>query len=59
MKTENKYWIFLENVRRSGVINMFGAAPYLEEIFGLSKKEAREVLADWMANYNPDDYDTE
>ena len=55
--TVNKYWIFLENLRRSGVVNMFGAAPYLEAAYGLDKKEAKRVLLDWMNNYNPEDYE--
>ncbi len=55
-KTKNKYWIYLENLRKSGVTNMYGAAPYLEKSFGLSHKEARDVLSDWMKNYNPEDY---
>lgn len=54
--TDNKYWIFLENLRRSGITNMYGAGPYLQEVFGMSKNDARSVLADWMRNYNPDDY---
>ena len=57
--TTNKYWIFLENLRRSGVVNMFGATPYLEEEFGLSRQEAKEILLDWMDNYNRDDYKPE
>ena len=56
-KTTNKYWIYLENLRRSGVTNMFGAAPYLAENFGLSKYEARKILADWTENYNEKDYE--
>ena len=56
-KTTNKYWIYLENLRRSGVCNMFGATPYIEEEFGVDKKEARTILMDWMNNYNPDDYE--
>jgi len=31
---------------------MFGAAPYLQKEFGMSKKEAREVLAKWMKRFN-------
>lgn len=50
------YWNYLEKLRRSGVINMFGASPYLMEEFGLSRIEARNVLKDWIENYNPDDY---
>ena len=56
-KTTNKYWIYLEQLRRSGVTNMFGATPYLMEEFDLDKKEARKILSDWMENYNRDDYE--
>ena len=49
-------WIYLENLRRAGVTNMFGAGPYLEDEFGISKTEARKILIDWMKNYNPEDY---
>ena len=57
MKTTNKHWIFLENLRRSGKTNMYGATPYLMEKFGLERREAQEILADWMKNYNRDDYE--
>ena len=30
---------------------MFGAAPYLQAEFGLDKREAREVLANWMRSF--------
>ena len=55
-KTKNKYWIYLENLRKSGVVNMYGAAPYLQKTFDLTEKEAKEILADWMKNYNKEDY---
>lgn len=54
--TNNKYWIFLEELRKSGETNMYGATPYLMEAFGLSKNEAIKILSDWMRNYNRDDY---
>ncbi len=54
--TTNKYWIYLEQLRRSGETNMYGAAPYLACEFGLDSRDAREILADWMKNYNPNDY---
>ena len=57
--TDNKYWIFLENLRRSGDTNMFGAAPWLMNAFDLKYDQARNILADWMRNYNPADYDEE
>jgi len=40
-------FIFLDKLRDSGKINMFGAPKILEESFGLSKKEAREVFKAW------------
>lgn len=55
--TTNKYWIFLEMLRRSGVTNMFGAVPYLMDAFDIEYKEAKEILLDWMKNYNRDDYE--
>lgn len=58
-KTQNEYWIYLEKLRRSGVTNMYGAGPYLEAQFGVSRKEANSILADWMINYNREDYDEE
>ena len=57
MATTNKYWIFLEKLRRSGVTNTFGATPYLMEEFGIDRREATKILSDWMKNYNPDDYE--
>ena len=39
---------FLDSLRESGQINMFGAAPFLVDVFGINKFEAREVLAAWM-----------
>jgi len=47
----SEYYSFLDVLRDSGVTNMFGAAPYLVEEFGLKKAEARQVLSDWMKQY--------
>lgn len=42
---------FLDELRESGDTNMFGASPYLQEAFGLEKKEARMILSDWMKSF--------
>lgn len=42
---------YLDGLRESGEINMFSAGPFLELRFNLSKKEAREVLMEWMKTY--------
>ena len=48
---------FLEDLRRSGITNMYGASPYLAEEFGISKKEATEILCLWIENYKREDYE--
>lgn len=55
--TDNKYWIYLEELRKSGATNMYGAVPYLQEAFDLEYEEAKRILVDWMQNYNPKDYE--
>ena len=55
--TNNKYWKYLEELRKSGVTNMFGAAPYLMREFDLDRQEAIKILNDWMHNYNRADYE--
>lgn len=45
------YFEFLESLRQSGVTNMFGAAPYLQNAFGLDKYEAKDILIEWMESY--------
>jgi hypothetical protein len=42
---------FLDELRESGEINMFGAAPYLSNIFDLSEQEARKALIYWMQTF--------
>ena len=48
----NLYFRTLEQIRKSGKINMFGAAPYLMSAFNLPRKEAMSVLVAWMESYN-------
>lgn len=39
---------FLDKLRESGKTNMFGAGPYLEKYFRISRKNAHIVLDYWM-----------
>ena len=45
---EKEVFEFLNELRESAVTNMFGAAPYIQEEFGVDKKTAREYLKKWM-----------
>ena len=52
-------FLFLNRLRESGATNMFGAAPYLEDEFGLERRDARTVLTEWMrwVESNPENRD--
>jgi hypothetical protein len=46
------YYKLLEGIRRSGICNMWGAAPYLAELAGINQRQATEVLVSWISNYD-------
>lgn len=49
-----KYFEYLEELRRSGETNMFGAVPYLQERFlelRHDKKRAKEIWQAWVDSY--------
>jgi hypothetical protein len=48
---EKKYKDFLDNLRKSGITNMYGARPYIESMFEIDKKEATRVLTQWMKEF--------
>ncbi len=43
---------FLDELRESGVTNMFGAAPYIEQEFSVPTEEARQILFYWMETFS-------
>tara|TARA_Y100001968_G_C19444358_1_gene764409 strand:+ start:3105 stop:3287 length:183 start_codon:yes stop_codon:yes gene_type:complete len=45
------YFAFLDELKESGVTNMFGAVPYLMDEFILDKDEALDILSRWMESY--------
>jgi len=47
-----EYKKFLDKLRDSGDINMFAAGTNLQEEFGMTRHEARNVLKEWMDNYH-------
>lgn len=53
MKTVNKDVVFefLDEIRESGSINMFGATPYIIDAFGVSRYEAKDLLLEWMQTF--------
>jgi hypothetical protein len=43
--------VYLDELRDSGIVNMFGARPYLAEAFGIPTRSAGAVLAHWMETF--------
>lgn len=54
---EKKMFDYLNNLRESGITNMFGTTPYLAEEFDIDKRLASSVLSKWMENFNADGYE--
>ncbi len=48
---------FLNDLRDSGAINMFGAVPHIVEEFGVDKYEARDLLKNWMLSFSDRDWE--
>ncbi len=42
---------YLDDLRESGVTNMFGAIPYLVGSFGIENKAANDILGKWMETF--------
>jgi hypothetical protein len=49
--TKHVLFAYLDDLRESGAVNMFGAAPYLSTVFDISAHQAQLVLVDWMTHY--------
>lgn len=45
------YYKTLESIRRSSIVNMWGAAPVLAEYEGITQQLAKDVLMSWISNY--------
>ena len=46
-----EFFEYLDNLRESGVTNMWGAGAYLQGVFGLDRKDANAVLGLWMRTF--------
>ena len=51
MTLQEEVNLFLDDLRESGEINMFGAAPYVEREFGVSRYDARDLVKNWMQTF--------
>lgn len=47
----NEVYDYLDALRESGDTNMYGAGPYLQEEFDVTRREAHDLLKGWMDSY--------
>ena len=43
---------YLIDLRDSGVTNMWAATPYIEERFGITRAEAKQILLEWIKSFD-------
>ena len=46
---------FLNILRLSGITNMVGAGPYIQEVLGVTKYDANRFLKNWMESFSEQD----
>jgi hypothetical protein len=44
--------LFLDDLRQSGVTNMYGATPYIRSAYGVSQEKASAILLYWMKTFS-------
>ena len=45
---EDAHMEYLKELRDDGSVNMMGAGPYLQREFGVTRREARDIVLYWM-----------
>lgn len=53
-----KHLTYLDNLRESGVTNMFGAGVYVQRTFDVPSKEANAIVSHWMKTFEARQEDT-
>ena len=48
---QEKVFKYFNDLRESGEVNMFGAAPFLARDLGYDVSESREWLSKWMSEF--------
>lgn len=54
---KDKHLEYLDALRESGITNMYGAGPYVQKAFRMSRDHATSTVAYWMrtfANRHPE-----
>ena len=49
---KERMFYFLDDLRESGACNMFGSGIYLQEMFGVNRREAKAIVLEWMKSFS-------
>lgn len=49
---KNEVFEYLDELRESGVTNMWGAAAYIEAEFDCDRKQSVKLLGEWMETFS-------
>ena len=49
---QKEAFIFLDDLKDSGVVNMFGAADNIMNEFGYTREQSKKLLAEWMGSHS-------
>lgn len=49
---ENEHLKYLDELRESGITNMYAARPHLEDEFDIAPKVAGKILSYWMKTFS-------
>lgn len=53
---EDEHLEFLDELRESGITNMLGATPYIQQEYPeFNQKEAKSILTYWMHSFGKED----
>lgn len=52
MVNKDAVFSFLDDLRDSGKINMFGAGVYVQELYQIERNKANDLVKEWMATYS-------
>ena len=48
---KSQVFTYLDELRESGITNMYGAPSYVREEFGVGKREAMSLVSSWMRDF--------
>ena len=51
-KIQKETFTYLDELKDSGVVNMFGATDHIINRFGYTREQSKQLLAEWMGSHS-------